>query len=1724
MGRQVTGRMLGVVMLTAAMSAAGQATCTWNDGWDATPVSGDHIVIASGDLTWDASLPDAVGSWSQPATYDGTVTFDTRFPGQGDPQKLTITGTAEVLGGAWSHTRNPAGSGTASRRLRVHVEGDFTLGSAATINVDGKGFDGGHGPGAGSTVNRGGAYGGRVTQGNNRFLGSSLSDTYGSIIEPSDLGSGGSTADRDMGGGSVYLTVDQAAAVEGDILARADAVDPIRSGAGGSILLRADSVSGGGHLDASSVDSPNHTGGSGGRIAIVLTGETSESFGALTYMASGSGGGGGMRRVNAAGTVYLQTGPQEDGEGTLIIDNDDRFSNMVTVMDAGAGVDYTQFDSIVIRGQGNLGIRDQDTFSFDNLAVDGREAARITLMGIANTTFPASPFEISGYTLVSANTFTHYTGHLHLKSDGGLSHPQNDNSTVYRLLLEIDGDLTIDAGGAIDLDRRGFGATAGPYADTQGTGNYGATHGGQGAVTTGGISPRPTYGSIFAPDYPGAGGNDGTGEDDDKRGGGGAAILTVTGATTLNGEIVARASEQHFRQASAGSVFLTTGTLAGSGEISVDGGHGAGDSGRSGGGGRIAVILNAGEDFGSVTMTAYGGQSTSGGDRNAAAGTVYRETAAQAGGRGTITVDNPHDTTGSRARAMLLPATHAQDDDTTLATLRLEDRGRVRLTRDVILAGMAMDANSELDLNGFYLEVRSALVVAGVTYDDWGVYAAAELESELGITQVIDSDTAANGRLEISRGMPATITNTPPQELTDSSVTLAGTLTGAGDSDTSVRVYWGATDGGDDPGAWGDGVLLEAPGAEPGDFTHALTGLTSDRFYMYRFSASNDHSEVFADPPERFLTGAPAIELESNASEEGLTSGYFRFSRPVDATGGALTVFYTIDPASTAEVGVNYEPIEGFDSGTGTGAVTIAESAVSALLEVIPLVDPESEGATNLQLDIAGDARYLPGVEKQSATLTIEVFSLPAYPTNLWTGAAGTPYASDADNWHLGLPQSDHDILLNAFSTSDIIWNVGEDTGAGELPAAVASWTQTDLYTGTVTFRTTHTNAAVSLGNVAVMGGTWTHGTALNHAHAARSLPADWDLLKVVATAFTLGEDAVIDLDGRGFRTDGGPGAGASSFGASHGGRGSGNAFDTYGSFVEPDAPGSGGSSVFSNDSRGGGVLHLTVSGDGAVVIDGLITARMFNYREDGTSRDGAGGSVSIRAGSIAGSGSINASGSATGNQHSGGGRIALSLTDAGSDFAAIGSAGADLQLLAHGGTGRTGAGTIYLERATDAPGGGTLIVDNHDMGTEGEAANGLGRTGNSLAGADYSSLSSLVVTNGGYLDIYADDLFDFGTTAIAGGGFVHVRDATGVTLLDGGGTFHVSGAYTLHADGITNVAGNVVVSNNARLAHAFNGTSIDHTLTLHITGDLTVAADSIIDVTGRGYSQGRGPGAGNQSPARGGSYGGEGGDAVDGKTYGSILRPTDGGSGGGGTGAHGLAGGGVVNLTVDGNTVVDGAILARGATSAEDPDGHAIRLGAGGSILLRTQALTLNGQINASGSADGGTVDGGGGRIAVTVNDRSGIDESKLRSHAGDATNPRGAGGSVYIEDAADGAGGGHAIFDFGGIATDQWAHLFGTHPTESVIEDIRRADVSLRNAARLRLTHDVDVAGLVVDAGGLLDLNGRRLTLRSAVVGGVTIGAGEHSADELGLEIIDSAGGGLVILPAPGSLFILR
>ncbi len=400
-----------------------------------------------------------------------------------------------------------------------------------------------------------------------------------------------------------------------------------------------------------------------------------------------------------------------------------------------------------------------------------------------------------------------------------------------------------------------------------------------------------------------------------------------------------------------------------------------------------------------------------------------------------------------------------------------------------------------------------------------------------------------------------------------------------------------------------------------------------------------------------------------------------------------------------------------------------------------------------------------------------------------------------------------------------------------------------------------------------------------------------------VAGDVEITQGSSISANARGYPAQTGPGAGYSGRGGSHGGVGGYAGAPVHDSLTDPYDFGSGGGNTGSTGGTGGGRIRLSIGGtltvNGGLTADGAVTC----------SGGGAGGSIRVDAGAIAGGGRVSAVGSsctsAIGTHGGGGGgRIAL-YYDTWSFTGAVSAAGGPgtWSLNPYNG----GAGTVYRKPTAAV---GSLAFDNGSV--------------------------------------------DAWTTHPA----PSVPEAV-LTVRSTGVKFDCSSGPVL--------AAGVLLAGSAAVRCPTGPAAGLH---VEVSGDITVESGASFDVTGEGYPQESGPGAG--ASGAGGSHGGRGG-AGGSDPYGRVGLPDTLGSGGGFTaGGPGASGGGALRLVAQGVLRIDGSVRADGAatTYGGGGAGGSIRLAA--LSIIGSGVVSASGGAGGSGGYNPGGGGGGRIAIAV--------------------------------------------------------------------------------------------------------------------------------------------------------------
>jgi hypothetical protein len=453
--------------------------------------------------------------------------------------------------------------------------------ATSAVNVTGRGYPGGrpgHDPGwtlgfaDGATFRSSGSCGGYGVQ-----IEGTPNPVYGSLIMPSDLGSGGSRGYYSEHGGhgggrisiqAVNLMVDGSVQADGGTGNGSTAGD----GSGGSVYLALSTLSGAGPVRANG--GVSELPGGGGRVAVHYT-DLSTMDTALVTAGGGIAGG----RVSGNGTVFLHDLSLSAGD--LVIDGQPGGESSFSALPIPPG--YV-FDNIVLRN--NARVR-----------ADGELVVNEALSLLGGSILTHSQGNETGLAVTAQRLFIDDTSALDATGKGysGGKGPGNP------------GDQGMTLGGL-------------PGSNFRSAGSYGGI-----GHTTNGAGPNTVYGTPENPVYLGSGGSRGYYGEAGGNGGGRITVnasqsVEVDGALRANG---GTASGGSGGDGSGGSILIRTALLKGMGRISADGG--AFESG--GGGGRVAVYHAhtglPGNDFNGLRdVTARGGQRDRT-DQAGSAGTVF---------------------------------------------------------------------------------------------------------------------------------------------------------------------------------------------------------------------------------------------------------------------------------------------------------------------------------------------------------------------------------------------------------------------------------------------------------------------------------------------------------------------------------------------------------------------------------------------------------------------------------------------------------------------------------------------------------------------------------------------------------------------------------------------------------------------------------------------------------------------------------------------------------------------------------------------------------------------------------------------------------------------------------------------------------------------------------------------------------------------------------------------
>ena len=790
------------------------------------------------DCEWDSSAPREVAGWTQDNSFTGTVSVCTKFPakaGEDGFANLVVSGLMTVNSGFITHPQSREMEEQKGKsfdwlgdllenetyRLRLTV-GSLRVGPSGCIDARGKGYWIKHD----QSRQVGCAHGGR--------MGPDSPPCYGDPREPIHIGMGyheRGNAFSGKGGGAIYIVASGDVVVDGTV--RADAWDGSvvnasatyagAQGAAGSVFISADSITGTGSITAIGtgcseeelvfkdgervLNTDTNFKGTGGRVAL----RTRMPVDRSTF-ASISAQGNLLGKPNPTDRGWMaQTA---GGSGTVVFRDENRPNGLLVVAqqnaahypswteknlfhrcpNVSADGDWT-FDAIEFGYRGILCVPHGTELRLVNgfascysTAANDDESGGIRYEG--GVIDPGEGEQVfSGAWTFSPHSNYVFTADVVVSNRAAIGFHQVTDvvdsgevpASFPKSSFEVRGDLLVAKDGAIRATNCGLVTKENEPPSALGFHSHGGRSVAHGCDENGRLRSK-AFDSLFAPFLPGltTGPGIGVGSTVKNQYSGGVVSFVVDGTFTLNGiaDVGGLPCESNGSSSqtggAGGSLRVTAGRLAGTGEMRADGGN---CGGYSGPGGRISLRLTdpdaAISDFeGSIHAGGGSGCKISDGMyRDASAGTVYLEMASDGmrGGVVRIAMDPANiDEIEKRLNSNNAGNTNTTEmvslgyggngiEDYKAVRYEISNYGRGAVNASFRARAVSVcDLDSILDLEGntltvheFFCAIQNGEGVVEMRRLPAGTYSAADLAMNHGVTTVIDSSPSGTGRVVV---------------------------------------------------------------------------------------------------------------------------------------------------------------------------------------------------------------------------------------------------------------------------------------------------------------------------------------------------------------------------------------------------------------------------------------------------------------------------------------------------------------------------------------------------------------------------------------------------------------------------------------------------------------------------------------------------------------------------------------------------------------------------------------------------------------------------------------------------------------------------------------------------------------------------------------------------------------------------------------------------------------
>jgi hypothetical protein len=229
-----------------------------------------------------------------------------------------------------------------------------------------------------------------------------------------------------------------------------------------------------------------------------------------------------------------------------------------------------------------------------------------------------------------------------------------------------------------------------------------------------------------------------------------------------------------------------------------------------------------------------------------------------------------------------------------------------------------------------------------------------------------------------TEGVTPSIENRPATTIGLTNASLNGHLSYIGSAPAVVSVVWGTANGGSVTSGLWQATNTWAAGAwsSGNDIAHAATDLASNRYWYYRYAATNTAGFSEATNVLSFMTAPIEVTVDDAAGVEGEDTLAFTLTRPATATNESVTIpFAWSGTAQGADYVSSTHPL---------ASVVLSAGKTATNVTVFPVDDPGAEPEESVVFSLSTGGLFVASAASVTGSIAASTAHAPTNTIGYW--------------------------------------------------------------------------------------------------------------------------------------------------------------------------------------------------------------------------------------------------------------------------------------------------------------------------------------------------------------------------------------------------------------------------------------------------------------------------------------------------------------------------------------------------------------------------------------------------------------------------------------------------------------------------------------------------------------------------------------------------------------------